>query len=174
MSRSRFLMAGVAALFYAFSLAAVAQPAPKAAQPKLQVAPQRLCVDADLTGTYSLMDVQETPPGQETEWLKDYPFHYLVFGPGHAYHYIAAHHKIVTPEDMDKSIKLSNPEDAFKWKYTLDQAGVLTLYVNDRVDYTFRCVMVNTKSGKSLPGDLMLEGYSHRNIPLTKLFRHKP
>ena len=39
-------------------------------------------------------------------------------------------------------------------KYTLDDAGLLTLYIDDRVDYSYRCLVLLKPVGVGKVGDL--------------------
>jgi len=135
---------------------------------------QRLCTDADLRGVFNMVDFKETPPGDETAWVTEYPTHYLVFNPSHMYGFVALRHKVTKPEDLEKDVALSGAEGlhTIERKYTLDAEGVLNLYIDDRLDYSYRCMIVLTPARGVQAGDLLLAGYSKKRSELYKVFRH--
>jgi hypothetical protein len=137
---------------------------------------QRLCIEPDLTGSYTLVAFHETPPRDESDWMKNYPNQYLIFEASHAYEFVASRHKILTQDELDKAIRASSSEGmhVFTRKYSLDNTGLLNLYLEEKLDYSYRCMIVFKASGTNQVGDLLLTGYSKHATMLKKAFRRWP
>jgi hypothetical protein len=140
-------------------------------------AKEHVCKEADLTGAYMLASMKETPAGQETAWHQDYRNQYIVFHPDHSYNFVASRHRISDADELHKAIMQSTSDGSapLDSKYTLNAAtGALNLYINDRVDYSYRCMVADKASGNIQAGDLLFTGYSKYNTLLDKIFRHWP
>jgi hypothetical protein len=136
----------------------------------------KLCTDADLAGNFALADLRETPKGEEAAWYQDFRSQYIMFYPGHTYNFVASRHKLSTEDDLKKALALSIGDGMHtpERKYTLDGNGVLNLYIEDRLDYSYRCMFVTKGYSTLKTGDIVFTGYSKRRTSLYKVFRRWP
>jgi hypothetical protein len=142
------------------------------AQSPQNVPPLRLCTEADLSGVYKLIDLKETPPSQEASWYHDYPYQYITFLPNHMYNFIATKHSINRSDELNKAMDFQESQGFHQVKkYTLDTKGELDLYLGDRVDYYYRCIINVKDTVTSKRGDMTLMGYSKTRSALNKIFR---
>ena len=135
---------------------------------------ERLCKEQDLIGgTWAMIQFQETPPRKEASLVAAIPHHYLAFYPDHYYGFVAIDREMKTPTEVQKALSWSqktNPPRVLK--YALDKTGVLDLYIDKRVNYSYRCVAVQASVGGYMKNDLILTGYTRGGkTQLYKLYR---
>lgn len=127
-----------------------------------QTAYYHVCSNADLVGgTWKMMKMTETPPRKEAEAYQHVPYHYLSFYPNSMYSFVAINLEIM------QAIKL---QQAMLWpekqkrvlRYTLDDKGVLNLYIDNKVTYSYRCLAIASAYGGYIKGDLVLTGYTEK------------
>ena len=109
--------------------------------------------------------------------IRNIRFSTWCFPAGKKYDFVASRHKIEKPEDLKKAIILSAGEGlrTIVHKYTLDQEGLLNFYVDDRLEYSYRCMATVKPVGtKEQAGDIGLTGYTKKRSEISKLFRHWP
>jgi hypothetical protein len=149
-------------------------PARVATSPRNAPPPQRLCLGSDFNGIFELKVLQETPKAEETAWLRTAPHHYLVFNADGTYNYLASAKIITKREELDRKIRETTMglEHKLVKKYTLEDEGVIKMYIEDRIDYSYRCMYVLKDYGDTKEGDLIFVGYSKTNKELRKVFRH--
>ncbi len=121
---------------------------------------QQLCREENLIGgTWKMVQFNETLPSYETSWVRDIPYHYLAFYPDHYYAFVATSTEMKTPAQL---------QDVLTWpqrgphvlRYTLDSSGVLNLYIDKTINYSYRCVAVVKTAGDYEKYDLLLTGYA--------------
>ncbi len=133
---------------------------------------QRLCQDGDLAGG-SWKEVQfiETPPHREAAWVHDFPYQYLSFYQDHYYSFVATNREYKTPKELAKAMQLTL-QQKHAFKYTLDNQGVLNLYVDQKVIYSYRCLVIKKTQSGFKKDDLVLTAYTKRSMTLLyKLYR---
>src|SRR6516225_5211872 len=145
------------------------QPKPEPQPPSFvaQGAPQEYaCTESDLTGVYVLFSMKETPPAELTKWFREYQNHYLFFLPNHAYGYIASKRGMNLYKDLLDTNKKETVgiEHTLDRKYTLDNKGVLQLFVDDRLEHSYRCMKQVIQLPGSLAGELHLYGYNNEGV----------
>lgn len=167
---------GILLLVFAIYASPTATLAVTPAPPPDTAAIMRLCTDSDLSGDYVLTEMKETPKGEEAAWYLDFRSQYLIFNTGHTYNFVASRHKLNTEDDLKKAIAMSIGDGMHpaERKFTLDGSGVLNLYIEDRLDYSYRCMYVSKGYATLKTSDLVLTGYSKRRTSLYKVFRRWP
>lgn len=122
---------------------------------------QHLCTAPDLVhGTWKLLVLQETPPGEDTSWIEMAPYHYLSFSDANNYTFIATTYELKTKKQA---------QDLMTWPlwshhnlaYRLSDQGVLDLYIDNVLKYHYRCLMIDKANGQYRKGDLVLTAYTN-------------
>jgi hypothetical protein len=133
---------------------------------------QRLCRTEDLMGgTWKLMQMVETPPRKEAAWYRDIPFHYLAFHLDHSYAYIASTQEFKKPIDVQNAL-LWTEKGKHDLQFTLDDQGVLNLFVDKTPKYSYRCLTIKATQAGYVKGDLILTGYTRKaRSQMYKLYR---
>lgn len=132
---------------------------------------QHLCKEEDLIGgTWKMMTMSETPPRREAVLYEHVPYHYLAFYPDHYYAYVASDAEITTPAALQKVLQWPQPAHRIL-KYTLDNKGLLNLYLDKKMLYSYRCLAMAADGGGYRKNDLILTGYTRKKTQLYKLYR---
>jgi len=116
-----------------------------------------------------MVDFRETPERAEALWVEQVPYHYLGFYPNNLYAMIATNREIIkTPRQAEEFFRSYR----HILKYSLASDGILNLYDNEKIRYSYRCI-VQLKSKKLLvKGDLILTVYTKKKkSELYKLYR---
>jgi hypothetical protein len=131
-----------------------------------------ICTNADLeNGYWKLVLLKESPKRKEYSFYRHIHYQYLAFLPGNIYSYVATNHEIMKPVDLRKAL-LWPERTTHKLKYTLDDQGVLNLYLDRKVTYSYRCLAISKDKDEFKKGDLLLKGYTRQSrTELYKLYR---
>jgi len=133
---------------------------------------QRVCKTEDLSGgTWKMVQFHETPSFREAQWIKTIPYHYLAFYPDHYYAYLATQNEVQTPSALQKAMTWSQ-NGKHRLQYTLDDKGVLDLYLDKKLNYRYRCFAIKATQNGYQKGDLVMTGYTkNAKSEVYKLYR---
>jgi hypothetical protein len=132
----------------------------------------RMCVGTDLMGeTYKMLVLREAPAKSEAAWVNQAPYHYLVFYTATAYSFIASDREITTPDEARKAMTWPQKSNHVL-NYTLDDQGVLDLYLDGELKYHYHCLTTDISTpGSYQKGDLILTATTKADTSLYKWYR---
>jgi len=133
---------------------------------------QRLCTYPDLIDkTWKAVQLTETPARREAAWYRQIPYHYLTFYSNRQYSSVATNMELPTPDAVQKAF-LWPTQGKHVLQYTLSKQGVLNLYVDKDITYSYRCVVVTEPHSYFVKDDLILTAYTkNAKTQLYKLYR---
>lgn len=150
---------------------------PAAAAPLMEPANKRLCADKDINGMYQLADYRESPKSVQTTWTQQFKSQYYSFNSAeHTYQLVASSRRLKDEADFKRSLALSigDAMHLADRKYTLDDTGLLSLYIGERLEASYRCFVVTKTLGNEAANDIALDGYTRYRTEEYKLYRHWP
>jgi hypothetical protein len=157
----------VAALIALYSSEAVAEDVKVPEKP----VPRRLCKPQDLEGTYLLVSIDEKPENKEMEWHRRFPYKYMSFHKPDTFSSLYMHNQVDSAAKLDALLKTIARQGTNK--YSLSDDGVLYLYTNSKISYTYRCIASLMDADGYKKGDLILSGYGSKGkTELRELYRH--
>lgn len=140
-----------------------------AADAKSVLAPNP-CNEVNAAGTWKLVTLVETPPGEQMQLLDQWPHQYIQFDAGGAFSYVSGAQPAQSAEALARA--LASAVLAGDFTAVFDGQGIMDLHRDGKPWERFYCYLSNGHSSGEKPGDMIWSnGPQNTNGMLYKLYR---